>query len=333
MKVLKAVVGHILVVAVMLLAGCSDKPKEAISERKMVKLMADMQLAEAYANTVGMSHYSQGNERSTIGKGILASHGVTQEELDSTLAWYGRNIDDYTNLYEKVDKEINSRRRKIMKQTGAEELVNSADILWPYQSHGVLSSLGNTDAWILSLESPGLEKGDMLEWSLRLSENSQLNGVLGVEYEDGTSDASAQLLSGTRKKYELRLQTDTGKVVRRIYGTLRLRDNDQKPVYADSMLLRKMPFDSIEYMRYRSLRHYGAPARIKPKIERKDTLTNDTLKRELLPDVDMESSQEGTKVTEPVKMFQPKRLEEKPGTPTRRQRPATPVKKEIPRKR
>lgn len=330
---LKAVCGTMLLATMVLLAGCSDKPKEAISERKMVKLMADMQLAEAYANTVGMSHYSQGNERSTVGKGILAAHGVTQEELDSTLAWYGRNIDDYTNLYEKVDKEINSRRKKIMKQSGSEELVNSADILWPYPSHGVLSGLGNTDAWILSLESPNLKKGDMLEWSLRLSENSQLNGVLGVEYEDGTSDASAQLLSGTRKKYELRLQTDTGKVVRRIYGTLRLRDNDQKPIYADSMMLRKMPFDSIEYMRHRSLRHYGAPARIKPKVEKKDTVANDTLKRELKLNIDGEVPQEETKGNESVKKFQPKRLEEKPETPTRRPRPSTPVKKEIPRKR
>ena len=269
--------GGVLLLSAIVFCGCSDKPKGTLSERKMVKLMADLQLAEAYSNTVGLSHYGATDSREEIGKGVLAAHDVSQEQLDSTLSWYGRNIDDYTNLYEKVDKEIMSRRKKIMRE-GSQKEINSADMLWPYQSHGVLSTLGNSDAWILSLESPSLERGDILEWSLRLSETTQLNGVLGVEYTDGTSDANSQMLTGSRRKYEIQLQTDTGKTVRRIYGTLRLRESDQKPIYADSIMLRKMPFDSLEYAKHRSLRHYGAPARIKPKVEKKDTIAKDTVK-------------------------------------------------------
>lgn len=288
----------VLLLSAIVFCGCSDKPKEALSERKMVKLMADLQLAEAYSNTMGISHYGSTDKRSEIGKGVLAAHGVTQEQLDSTLAWYGRNIDDYTELYEKVDKEIVSRRKKIMKE-GSQQEINSADMLWPYQTHGVLSQLGNSDAWIFSLESPSLEKGDMLEWTMRLSEMAQINGVLGVEYEDGTSDAYSQLLSGNKLKYEMILQTDTGKTVRRVYGTVRLRDNSQKPVFADSIMLRKMPFDSLEYVKHRSLRHYGAPARIKPKEEKKDTVSTDTVK--MIKRVELDDNLRPIKQGEPIK--------------------------------
>lgn len=265
----------------LLLCGCSKRPKGVLSEKKMVGLMADIQLAEAYSNTAGLSRYGN-DERGNLGKGVLSAHGVTQEEVDSTLAWYGRNMDDYAELYEKVDKEIATRRKKLMKEEDNHSEVNSADMLWPYQTHGLLSSLGNTDAWILSLESPDLNKGDVLEWSVRMSESSAFTGVLGVEYADGTSDALTQMLSG-KQKYEMRLQTDTGKVVSRIYGSLRLKDDSHKPIFADSIMLRRLPFDSLEYNKHRSLRHYGVPARIKPKAEKKDTLAKDTTGIKTLP--------------------------------------------------
>lgn len=268
-------IGGVIMLSALLFCGCSKRPKGVLSEKKMVSLMADMQLAEAYSNTVGMSRYGSVS-RETIGKGVLSAHGVTQEEVDSTLAWYGRNMDEYAGLYEKVDREITYRRKKLMKEEGFKDDINSADMLWPYQTHGVLSSLGNTDAWILSLDSPELERGDVLEWSMRMSESSAFAGVLGVEYADGTSDAISQMFSG-KQKYEMRLQTDTGKMVSRVYGSLRLKEPGQKPIFADSIMLRRLPFDSLEYHKHRSLRHYGVPTRIKPKVEKKDTISTDTV--------------------------------------------------------
>lgn len=271
-------IGGVMILSALLLCGCSKRPKCVLSEKKMVSLMVDMQLAEAYSNTTGLSRYGN-NERDSLGRGVLSAHGVTQEELDSTLAWYGRNMDDYTELYLKVDKEITSRRKKLMNEGDKDRDINSADMLWPYQTHGVLSSLGNSDAWILSIESPELSRGDVLEWTMRMSESAAFNGVLGVEYSDGTSDAMSQMFSG-KQKHEIRIQTDTGKFVSRIYGSLRLKDDGRKPIFVDSLMLRRLPFDSIEYNKHRSMRHYGVPERIKPKVEEKDTVKNDSLKVE-----------------------------------------------------
>ena len=83
--------------------------------------------------------------------------------------------------------------------------------LWRYGSHSYLAALGNSDAWILSVDEPEMSSGDMLEWSLHLLNPIQLSGVLGVEYDDGSSEATTNMFIG-RPKIEMRLQTDTGKM-------------------------------------------------------------------------------------------------------------------------
>lgn len=268
-------IGGVIILSALLLSGCGKRPEKVLGEKEMVKLMADMQLAEAYSNSYGGGRMGS-EERNNLGKGVLAAHGVTQEELDSTLSWYGKNMDDYTELYDKVDKEIASRRKKLMKEDSQPEDINSVDMLWPYKTHGTLSTLGNSDAWILSVDMPQLDRGDVVEWSMRMSETTAFTGVLGVEYSDGTSDAFSQMLSGNRK-HEMRLQTDTGKTVTRIYGTVRLKDPAQLPIYADSIMLRKIPYDSLEYHKHRSLRHYGVPVPVVHKAPKADSIAADSV--------------------------------------------------------
>lgn len=255
-------------------SGCSKKPKGTISEGKMVTLMADMQLAETYSNMEYVGSES-GEKREQLGKAILAKNGVTQEELDSTLAWYGHNLDDYTKLFEKVNKEIAKRKKEVLKLDKDEE-ADQGNMLWPYRKNGTLSPLGNSDSWVVSIDDPELQKGDMLLWKMHLNKPAPAVGVLGVEYDDGTSEAVTSQIAG-RPNVEIKMQPDTGKNVTRIYGTLRIKEAHQLPLFADSISLVKLPFDSVEYHRYRSQRKYGIPARQKPKVEEK----NDSVKPDL----------------------------------------------------
>ena len=64
--------------------GCDRRPKEVLSEKEMVSLMADMQLAEACLNSSAVSVHSR-DGRLELGRSVLAAHGVTQEQLDTTL--------------------------------------------------------------------------------------------------------------------------------------------------------------------------------------------------------------------------------------------------------
>ncbi len=255
--------------------GCgNDRPKEVLSEKKMVKLMADMELAEAYANMSSQSY--QGNDyRYDLGKSVLAAHGVTREQLDTTLAWYGRNLDDYSELYTKVDKEILNRKKKLMNLTDEEMEMQEADILWKYGKNGLLSKLGNSDSWIFSVEDPELQKGDRLQWSMHIDSPVQMNGVLGVEYEDGSSEASSNVFIG-RNRLEITFQTDTGKTVKRVYGTMRVKDENYLPLFADSITIVRLPYDSLEFRVSRNSKRYGIPVVRKDKKEEKSDTTDTT---------------------------------------------------------
>lgn len=257
----------------LLLAGCSQRPKEVLSEKKMIKLMADMEIAESYAGIADRGP-SGGDTRYELGKGVLAANGVTQEQLDTTLAWYGRNLDDYSDLFAKVDKEIISRKKKLL-NLSQDEVIEEGDILWRYGKNGMLSNLGNSQAWVLSVDDPDLQQGDRLEWTMHIDNNSQMNGVLGVEYTDGSSEAASSVFVG-RNKIELICQTDTGKTVRRIYGSLRVKEEKNLPIFADSISLRRIPYDSVEYYSHRNLKRYGIPSPkvVKP-VEEKDSLIVD----------------------------------------------------------
>lgn len=243
-------------------SACKRRPDGVLSDREMVSLIADMQLAEAYAEQE-YGRYEENDQRKELSEGVLASHGVTREELDSTWVWYGRNLDDYTELFEKVDRELVSRKASMLKEGKRPDEHSGSDMLWPYGKHGVISTLGTSDGWVLSLRDPQLERGDLLSWKMFVKDPTQLMGLLGVEYEDGSADAVNMLFTG-RQNIELEVQTDTSKTVSRVYGYVRLKDSGNPgSVFADSIRLNRLPFDSIEFGKYRPQRSFAPPVRIK----------------------------------------------------------------------
>ena len=243
-----------LIVILFFSFSCKREDKPClIEEKKMVELLTDMELAEAYAtaNIHGRNSYE---ERKALGQGVLDAHGYTREDVDTTLAWYGRNVDKYSELFEKVDKEILKRKKALMSDENVNETTDFID-LWPYDSHGIVSSLGNSDGWVLSVMNPDLTAGDRVMWSAYLPLPVDVRGMIGVEYSDGTAEAATSVFNG-RPKIELELQTDTGKNITRLYGSLTLIDNNKYPVMADSIRIITEPYDSIKYRSIRGQKKF-----------------------------------------------------------------------------
>lgn len=256
-RIIKSTVAIFAVSAiVMMLAGCGRRPSNVLSEKKMVDLMVDLKLGDAYAN-VQFNGGSYQERRTALAEGILASHKISREELDSTLSWYGRNLDDYTILCEKVEKKLEQRRKDMLHVDVAEELNQNA--LWPYPQNGTISTLGTSDGLIVSIPNPDVERGDILKWKLHSTSAPQLLGVFGVEYTNGTSDAVT--MSYYDNSIEMELQTDSGKTVKRIYGTLRVKEPLRSTIYLDSIMMTRTPYDSVEYQRYRNMKRYGVGGR------------------------------------------------------------------------
>lgn len=238
--------------ATMLLSmACDRRPAGVLSEGKTTEVLSDLQVAEAYIQMHG-GEYSGIEARRALKLQILKDHGVTEEEFDKTIDWYGHNIDRYSKLYEKVARRIESSKRDM--EGTADASVESKDLnsLWPYSQMTMLSELSTSDGIRFSL-SPSFSKGDKIEWSMRLSKVANIDVLLGVEYSDGGMSYSQRSFGGSQK-VSMKLQTDSTKEVRRLFGSLTVADRTSLPLWIDSIAVRTTPLNSENYSLYLSSR-------------------------------------------------------------------------------
>ncbi|MDR2147684.1 MAG: DUF4296 domain-containing protein, partial [Tannerella sp.] len=92
-------------IIIFLSASCSRVPKDVISEKKMRKVLYDMQVAEAMVS-VEYEKYRTTEEKQKLYDAVFDKHGITQAEYDSSLIWYGKNMDLYMAVYKLVLKDI-----------------------------------------------------------------------------------------------------------------------------------------------------------------------------------------------------------------------------------
>lgn len=249
----------ILSIITLFATGCSNRPKGILSEDKMVAVMVDLQIAEAYERSGDAHGFLDGRDRELLGRGILMHHGVTPEEMDSTLAWYGRNMDEYSKLYKKIDAELNKKEIKYARAAGESENAGSSADLWPYSRHYVLNDKSLTSGIVVDIPSTDLLPGDKLTWKMTVDGASSRTLTLGVDYSDGTSEILKQTNRGFDRWVEVSLQTDSLLEVSRIFAIADFELSGTR-VLIDSVQLNHLPFNRDEYLKkgfQRSIRPAG----------------------------------------------------------------------------
>lgn len=244
----------------ILFVGCSRRPKDILSEDKMVAVMADIQIAEAYERSGNANEFLQGKNRELLGRGILMQHGVTVEEMDSTLAWYGRNMDEYSKLYKKIDAELNKRQLKYARAAGESENEGPSADLWPYGRHFVVDDRSMTDGIVVNLPVTELSPGDKIIWKMTTQGATGRNLTLGVDYSNGTSEISKITNRSFDKWVEASIQTDSTLTVERIFAIAGFEHTAPR-VFVDSVQLLHLPFNRDEYQRNGFQRKVGLAGR------------------------------------------------------------------------
>lgn len=270
-----------VVVALLLGAGCNKRPKGVLSDDEMVGLIADMQIAEVYMQQHNSGYYNDSIRDSAV-QWALDKHGLSKADFDSTMTWYGRNIDDYLNLFGKVDAELAKRQNRAIGET--EKNLVSTD-LWPYSRHILISENAPSNGLEFSLPLKDIPKGERITWKMRLKGLSSGNVLLGVDYDNGMSSYTYQTQNGN-SKIDLTLQTDTAYNVKRVFGYMRTKEDHSLPIWIDSIALQQLPLDSTEYYRIHSQRKYsGFHKRVKVS-EKKDTIEEDSKIAAILEDTE-----------------------------------------------
>jgi len=72
----------------------------------MRTVLYDMQIAEAFVETKN-EDFATSDARQTVYDAVFSKHNITQAEYDSSLIWYGKNMDLYMNIYKLVLRDVN----------------------------------------------------------------------------------------------------------------------------------------------------------------------------------------------------------------------------------
>ncbi len=245
---------HILMLGAMLAAtGCVRRPEHVLSDKEMASLVADMEIAEGYLQTQPTGGNREELNR-RITEGILEAHGVTRQEFDSTMAWYGRNVDDYYKLDRRTRHELEKRRRYYAGLKGdAGKEAEKMENLWPYSRMAMISEQSGSNVLRFSLPMADIKPGSALRWRMRFHNSADAFLLFGVEYADGSMTYLARRASSQRKQ-EMELQTDTAMKIKRTFGHLYVSKETALPLWIDSISLETLPFDSTQYYRMHSQR-------------------------------------------------------------------------------
>lgn len=262
--------------AFIFMIACSKVPSGILSEKKMKEVLIDMHLAEAMINS-DYKEYNTYEKKEALYKSVFDKHGVTEAEYDTSLVWYGRNLDIYMRVYDGVIAELNAKKKALgdiqpdaAPNTGQDSvnIWNRFDYLTfsPYSPYnGVYFNFvpqGGYRAgssFVLALDVWGLNK--------RMTQAPEVR--LSVEQSDTTFTAMRYLTHDGLN--ELMVKSLPLQPIKRVYGYIRLKASRDRYY--------KIYVDSIRLMRYNYGTNVVLNAENMPQLVfPKDTLWADSIR-------------------------------------------------------
>jgi len=268
----------------MIMASCSNRPDGVPSKDDMASVLTDLQKLEAYwSMTDGYGNVANDSVRKVLRQQMLQRHGMTQRQFEQSLKWYAHHIDDYVEVYDLVQKNLEAEERSLAQQDGMTSAslvteVSDGDNLWNALPVYVLRQGYGRECLRFSIPKPGsLQPGDLLRWQMKTSSRQSLSRlVLGVDYADGTTTYTSKQFSPSEANgLYITLQTDSVQMVQRIYGVLQYGLNNGEMLMVDSIAVIRQPLAPETYHLINTQYTYKPNGNIKRVMQQyTDTLTN-----------------------------------------------------------
>lgn len=118
-----------------------------LSDSKMESILYDLYIGEAVIDNYNSGLRSEQFKRDYY-LSVLAQNGVTEEQYDSSLVYYGQNIDEYYKIYDKVVTRLEKEETKFERLASAEQNAiksatgDSVDI-WLGEKHFAILAFGH----------------------------------------------------------------------------------------------------------------------------------------------------------------------------------------------
>lgn len=249
----------LLIMLGVLAVSCRRTPSGVLSKKEMSRLLADMHVAESVVD-LNQGEYQSDSMKRVLKESVLEHHGVTQEDLDTSLVWYGQHLDMYIKVYDDVIDILEKRNRELgtaLVQSAITMAGDSVDV-WSGLRYATIDNRTISRYLTFDIErDENWEKGDVYTWRLKLLDNDNLNVQWSIvaEYDDNQIE-SLTATSGNSDWNEVIFAGDSTKIPTRIRGIAEVRpsrsfshtDNDGGKVFPATFTTN---IDSVSLIRKR----------------------------------------------------------------------------------
>ena len=235
----------LFLLSVVALSSCNRTPSGVIPPDEMTDLLVDLHKGDAVVE-VERSYYSNDSLRKVLKQSILLKHGVTQDEVDSSLMWYGHHLDRYMEVYDDVIARLESdieETRKLgvnnVDDKPSQIVVDGDSVnIWPGVTSRRFSPSMAGEFITFSLNSDrNWERGDSYTLKSKLvSAEGVSRFSIVVAYNDGTSEYNSMTTSGGGWK-SISLPLDSAKIATSVYGAIQYTPKEDEVAYIDSISL------------------------------------------------------------------------------------------------
>lgn len=237
------------------IAGCRRRPDGVLGKEDMAQLMADIHVGESVVEATP-SAFPTDSAKRAFRQSIYMRHGLTPEQAEASLRWYGYNMEQYMEIYDRVLEILDRRMRDAELQAGSTDAGSklnengislegdSVDVWSGVRFRPFASSLQSNLIPFSMMHDQNWEKGDIYYMRSKLIGNSGtvvLN--VAVEYDDGSKELFSNKMIGDGW-HEVAFALDTLRSARQVYGTLYYPAPEGETAYIDSLSLTRARWTS-----------------------------------------------------------------------------------------
>lgn len=233
-----------LIMLVLVAASCSRTPGYVIPQDKMAALMADIYTGDAVVESSGRT-WMRDSVRQVFLHSIYRRHGVTAEQVDTSLNWYGHNIQAYMDMCKLTEELLQERIDEVETQGGHSDRYvasvtadgDSVDV-WTGQRWRRNSLLSPSDftSFVLTPDR-NWDRGDRYILSVKgVGTRGPVTLSMAVDYNDGTTEMRTMTMPPEGRN-SIILVLDSAKMASSLYGYIKYQPMSGEVSYLDSISL------------------------------------------------------------------------------------------------
>lgn len=237
------------------LVGCDKTPDYLLDREDMIALLIDIHKGETISE-IKSGSFNNDSLKNRLKHSIYLKHGVTQKQFDTIMVWYGSNIEEYRDIYIEIIKRLEAEEKSVIAKAAksGKSIIEVGDSVNIWVGTPVYTFVPNSSNNIMKFDVKSddtFEKGDRFEFSFRIFNNKiPADMFMAIDYTDGATSYITKVIE-SESKHTIKLQSDSTRVLERIYGYLRYDASGENIAFVDSINIARERLLKKEYYKIR----------------------------------------------------------------------------------